>query len=51
MYKRQNVFNYQNLGCFNGFIPTAPATNANFGKATCVVSDPRRVQVGMVFDF
>ncbi len=46
-----NVFNYQNLGCFNGFIPTAPATNANFGKATCVVSDPRRVQVGMVFDF
>ncbi len=46
-----NVFNFQNLGCFNGFIPTKPATNANFGKAGCVVTDPRRVQVGIVYDF
>lgn len=46
-----NVFNFQNLGGFNGFIPTLPATNANFGRASSVVSDPRRVQLGMVFDF
>ncbi len=46
-----NVFNYQNLGCFNGFIPTRPEVNENFGRAGCVVSDPRRVQLGMVFDF
>lgn len=46
-----NVFNYQNLGCFNGTISTLPAVNANFGKSTCVVSDARRVQVGFVYDF
>ena len=46
-----NVFNYQNLGCFNGTISTLPAVNANFGKASCVVTDPRRIQLGMVFDF
>lgn len=46
-----NVFNHQNLGCFNGFIPTRPEVNPNFGRAGCVVSDPRRLQVGMVFDF
>lgn len=46
-----NVFNYQNLGCFDGYIPVAPETNAGFGKAGCVSADPRRVQLGMVYDF
>ncbi|MEO7521586.1 MAG: carboxypeptidase regulatory-like domain-containing protein [Gemmatimonas sp.] len=46
-----NAFNYQNLGCFNGFIPTLPNVNANFGRAGCVVSDPRRIQLGLVYDF
>ena len=46
-----NVFNYQNLGCFDGYIPTLPNKNTNFGKAGCTVSDSRRVQVGLVYDF
>ena len=43
-----NVFNYQNFGCFN-----TPANQAdvNFGKPNCLVSDPRRVQLGVELDF
>ncbi len=41
-----NVFNWQNLGCFN----TNPQ-DTNFGKAGCVISDPRRLQIGAEFDF
>ncbi|MBC8086555.1 MAG: TonB-dependent receptor [Phycisphaerae bacterium] len=47
-----NVFNFQNLGCFNGFIaPTTGAPNANYGKAGCTVSDSRRAQIGLTYDF
>ena len=42
-----NVFNYQNLGCFNTFNPS----DTNFGKASCVISDPRRLQVGAEYNF
>ena len=43
-----NVFNYQNFGCFN-----TPGNQAdiNFGKPTCLVSDPRRVQLGVELGF
>ena len=43
-----NVFNYQNFGCFN-----TPGNQAdvNFGKPNCIVSDPRRVQLGVELDF
>jgi hypothetical protein len=41
-----NIFNWQNLGCFN----TNPQ-DTNFGKAGCVISDPRRLQIGAEFDF
>lgn len=43
-----NVFNYSNFGCFN-----TPGNQAdpNFGKANCIVSDPRRVQLGVELDF
>ena len=41
-----NAFNYQNLGCFDtGFGST------NLGKAGCVVSDPRHVQIGAEYSF
>jgi hypothetical protein len=43
-----NVFNFQNLGCYNS---TADEKDANFGKANCVVSDPRRLQVGTEVNF
>jgi hypothetical protein len=42
-----NVFNFQNFGCFNTFNPA----DANFGKANCVVSDPRRLQIGAEYAF
>ncbi len=42
-----NAFNYQNLGCYN----SGPLPNVNFGKAGCVVSDARRLQVGVDYGF
>ena len=50
-----NVFNYQNLGCYDGFISRVTGNpndvNKNFGHAGCVVSDSRRTQVGLTYDF
>ena len=46
-----NAFNFNNLGCWEGFIPTLPATNVNFGNANCVASDARRFQAGLAVDF
>jgi outer membrane receptor protein involved in Fe transport len=41
-----NVFNFQNFGCFDvGF------NSLTQGSATCVVSDPRRAQFGMEYNF
>jgi hypothetical protein len=47
-----NVFNYNNFGCF-ATPPNHPDGTAdiNLGKPSCVVSDPRRLQVGAQFDF
>jgi hypothetical protein len=42
-----NALNYTNYGCFNTFNPTDP----NFGKASCTVSDPRRLQLGAEYNF
>jgi hypothetical protein len=42
-----NVLNTQNLGCYNTFNPA----DANFGKAGCTLSDPRRVQFGLEAGF
>ncbi len=42
-----NVLNTQNLGCYNTFNPS----DSNFGKAGCVISDPRRVQFGLDLGF
>jgi TonB dependent receptor len=47
-----NVFNTQNLGCFNDtFIQGGGAENPDFGTAGCVISDPRRFQLGFQYDF
>jgi hypothetical protein len=47
-----NVFNYANDACFEGFVPTLPATNPNFGKASCVVENTsRRLQFGLRYSF
>ena len=42
-----NVFNTQNLGCYN----VGNVADANFGKAGCTISDPRRVQFGLEVGF
>ncbi len=42
-----NAFNRANLGCYN----TGSRTDAAFGKAGCVVSDGRRIQVGAEYTF
>lgn len=43
-----NLFNYQNLGCYSN----QPDPEAgDFAVARCVVSDARRLQVGMEYDF
>ncbi|MEO8634560.1 MAG: carboxypeptidase regulatory-like domain-containing protein [Gemmatimonadales bacterium] len=46
-----NVMNYRNFGCYNtGFdSPTSP--NPNQGKAGCLASDPRRIQLGAEYNF
>ncbi|MCU0647556.1 MAG: carboxypeptidase regulatory-like domain-containing protein [Gemmatimonadaceae bacterium] len=46
-----NMWNTVNLSGFDGFIPTLPATNANFGRANGVASDARRFQAGFQVDF
>jgi hypothetical protein len=42
-----NVFNTQNLGCYN----TGNPADSNFGRAGCTISDPRRVQFGLEVGF
>jgi len=42
-----NVLNTQNLGCYN----TGNRSDANFGKAGCTISDPRRIQIAAEFGF
>ncbi len=46
-----NAFNFTNLGCWEGYRPPLPATNASFGNANCVSSDARRFQAGLAVDF
>ncbi len=42
-----NIFNYDNFGCFN----TGNRNDANFGTPGCVVTDARRFQLGVEYNF
>lgn len=42
-----NAFNYENFGCYN----TGNRNDPNFGTPNCLVGDPRRVQLGMEYNF
>ncbi|HTH65216.1 MAG TPA: carboxypeptidase regulatory-like domain-containing protein [Gemmatimonadales bacterium] len=42
-----NALNHNNFGCYN----TGDRTATDFGQPTCVVSDARRLQVGLEYNF
>jgi outer membrane receptor protein involved in Fe transport len=47
-----NVFDYENYGCYNGFIAPASGTpNPNFGKPGCLIEPGRRLQAGVTYSF
>ena len=47
-----NVFNAANEACYEGFIPTLPAVNPNFGNASCVVDNSTlRFQFAVKYSF
>jgi hypothetical protein len=51
-----NAFNFNNFGCFDEFAGGIDDTgefnpNPNFGRPGCVISDPRRLQLGLNYDF
>ena len=47
-----NIFNSTNFGCYDGFIPAPPSTNANFGTPSCTVDNSsRRLQFGLRYAF
>lgn len=46
-----NLFNNRNFGGYNGFIPTLPDVNADFGRPGNLITRPRSIQVGMRYSF
>ena len=46
-----NVFSFSNYRNFDGFIPTLPATNPDFGKPREVIDPGRRLQFGLRYAF
>jgi hypothetical protein len=50
-----NAFNYNNYGCFDDVAFTSnngvKTANPNFGNGSCIVADPRRIQLGAQYDW
>ena len=54
-----NVYNSKNFGCYSDFYGSVAVVNgqnvftpnAGFGTPNCTLSDPRRLQIGMTYDF
>ena len=46
-----NIFSFDNFQGFDGFIPTLPATNINFGRPNGLIDPGRRLQFGLRYDF
>ena len=51
-----NFYNTRNLGCYGDFAGSFDnagkfTPNAGFGVPTCTIADPRRVQIGVSYDF
>jgi hypothetical protein len=46
-----NIFSYDNFAGYNGFIPTPPAVNQNFGRPERLIDPGRRLQFGLRYAF
>jgi hypothetical protein len=46
-----NIFSYDNFQGYDGFIPTLPAVNINFGRPNALIDPGRRLQFGLRYDF
>jgi hypothetical protein len=46
-----NIFSYDNFGGYQGFIPTLPQTNPNFGLPSTLVDPGSRLQFGVRYGF
>ncbi|MBI2220204.1 MAG: TonB-dependent receptor [Acidobacteria bacterium] len=46
-----NIFSFDNFTGYEGFIPTLPATNPNFGRPSSLIDPGRRLQLGVRYGF
>jgi hypothetical protein len=46
-----NIFSYDNFTGYQGFIPTLPAVNINFGRPDNLIDPGRRLQFGLRYGF
>ncbi len=46
-----NIFSFDNFSGYQGFIPTLPGTNPNFGRPSSLIDPGRRLQFGLRYGF
>ena len=46
-----NIFSFDNFSGYQGFIPTLPAVNPNFGRPSSLIDPGRRLQFGVRYGF
>jgi hypothetical protein len=46
-----NIFSFDNFSGYQGFIPTLPATNPNFGRPNSLIDPGARLQFGVRYGF
>ncbi len=46
-----NIFSYDNFSGYEGFIPTLPGVNPNFGRPSSLLDQGRRLQFGVRYGF
>ncbi len=51
MFQGFNIFSFDNFTGYDGFIPTLPATNANFGRPNSLIDPGSRLQFGLRYGF
>jgi hypothetical protein len=51
MFQAFNIFSYDNFSGYQGFKPTLPATNPNFGRPSSLIDPGRRLQFGARYGF